>query len=252
MVTDDGAAVVAHLSANPPADYLLQHAGDGALLALAQHTPGAEEVAWTVLRTMFDRAWKGDRELSLELGAALGLTPEELWTELRGGPAEVDGGDEPELRALPVDLDELAEMLEGDPTYGGGRIDLRTGQTWPKEVLESLTYDGAGSDDEGEDEEGGDDEAGDDEDRWLWVGCQGSRDGYDDMVDFVETVKDPRLIGRLEVALDGRGAFRRFRNVLDREPAEFERWQAFSDDRRRGRARKWLAREGYRSVPKPR
>lgn len=32
----------------------------------------------------------------------------------------------PMLRPLPVDLEELASILEGDPVYGGGRIDLET------------------------------------------------------------------------------------------------------------------------------
>ena len=31
------------------------------------------------------------------------------------------------LRALPVDLEELAGILEGDPLNAGGRIDMRTG-----------------------------------------------------------------------------------------------------------------------------
>ena len=35
------------------------------------------------------------------------------------------------LRALPVDLDELAGILEGDLLRVGGRIDIRTGEVWP-------------------------------------------------------------------------------------------------------------------------
>ena len=34
----------------------------------------------------------------------------------------------PTLRPLPVDLEELSMVLEGDPVHGGGRIDLRTGE----------------------------------------------------------------------------------------------------------------------------
>ena len=61
------------------------------------------------------------------------------------------------------------------------------------------------------------------------------------MVDFVATVTDPVLADRLDVALDGRGAFRRFKDVLDRDPDELTRWYVFFGDRRRGRARAWLA-----------
>jgi len=70
------------------------------------------------------------------------------------------------------------------------------------------------------------------------------------MVQFAATVTDPGLADRLDIALDGRGAFRRFKDVLGRYPEELGRWLAFSDDRRRGRARSWLAGAGFRpAVP---
>lgn len=40
------------------------------------------------------------------------------------------------LRPLPVDLEELAMILEGDPVHGGGRVDLRTGEVWPQSAIE--------------------------------------------------------------------------------------------------------------------
>ncbi len=40
-------------------------------------------------------------------------------------------------RALPVDLDELAMIREGDPLNGGGRIDLRTGEVWHRAAIGS-------------------------------------------------------------------------------------------------------------------
>jgi len=39
----------------------------------------------------------------------------------------------------------------------------------------------------------------------------------------------------LEVALNGRGVFRRFKDVLSGSPAEHERWFAFHDERLRRR-----------------
>jgi hypothetical protein len=65
------------------------------------------------------------------------------------------------------------------------------------------------------------------------------------MEDFVDTLSDSERRDRLRIALDGRGAFRRFRDVLARVPDDHTRWSTFSDERRRGRARAWLAREGY-------
>jgi len=85
----------------------------------------------------------------------------------------------------------------------------------------------------------------DDEDRWLWVTCEGSGDGYRDMQAFIATVADPGHADRLEIAIQGRGAFRRFKDVLERWPEELDRWFAFSEERRRGRARAWLADAGY-------
>ena len=61
------------------------------------------------------------------------------------------------------------------------------------------------------------------------------------MAEFTGTVRDAQLRDRLEVALDGRGAFRRFKNVLLEFPAERERWFAFRDQRLHAAAREWLA-----------
>ena len=140
----------------------------------------------------------------------------------------------PDLRPLPVDLDELAGILEGDPMYGGGRVDLATGEVWPEPAIDYAREIGQEDEDES-----------DDPDKWLWVHCEGSRDGYRDMDLFIETVCDPGRADRLEIAISGRGAFRRFKDVLARWPGELDRWYAFSAERQRGRARAWLAEAGY-------
>lgn len=70
-------------------------------------------------------------------------------------------------------------------------------------------------------------------------------------------VADPDRADRLEIAIDGRGAFRRFKDVIARWPDEQDRWYAFSDERKRGRARACLAFKGYcvtapaKPLPKP-
>ena len=70
------------------------------------------------------------------------------------------------------------------------------------------------------------------------------------MEDFIGTIDDDHRAELLSVAIQGRGAFGRFKGTLARWPGELERWFVFSGDRQRGRARAWLAVEGYR--PKPR
>jgi len=86
-----------------------------------------------------------------------------------------------------------------------------------------------------------------DADAWLVVhGSYSSRQGYFDMEAFIETVDDPAMVDRLSIAIDGKGAFRRFRGVLERDEDLVNRWVAFSEERRLGRARAWLAEAGYR------
>jgi hypothetical protein len=68
---------------------------------------------------------------------------------------------------------------------------------------------------------------------------------------FTGTVTDPVLAGRLDVALNGRGAFRRFKDVLVAWDDELERWYRFSNERQRGRARSWLADAGYTVAAPP-
>lgn len=60
------------------------------------------------------------------------------------------------------------------------------------------------------------------------------------------TVPDPHRAELLAVAIEGRGASRRFRDVLHRWPDLVERWQVSNDDRRLGQAREWLADAGFR------
>ena len=58
------------------------------------------------------------------------------------------------------------------------------------------------------------------------------------------TVTEPDLAERLARTLEGRGAFRRFRHELTHWPDLEDRWYAYSAERRRGRARAWLATQG--------
>jgi Uncharacterised protein family (UPF0158) len=142
------------------------------------------------------------------------------------------------LRALPVDLEELAGILEGDPLSIGGRIDIANGEVWSQAAIEYVPETG---------EE--DEDTSDDPERWLAVHGEGSREGYRDMELFIASVEDPGRAERLAVAIQGRGAFRRFKYELACWPGELERWHALSEERQRGRARSWLAASGYRVLP---
>ena len=77
----------------------------------------------------------------------------------------------------------------------------------------------------------------------------GSSVEYGWMAEFAASVADARPRERLELAQAGRGAFRRFKNVLLDHPAERARWFAVRDARLREAAREWLAEQGIPSRP---
>ncbi|HEV8555094.1 MAG TPA: UPF0158 family protein [Actinophytocola sp.] len=65
---------------------------------------------------------------------------------------------------------------------------------------------------------------------------------YQDMADFAELVSDERAGRRLTRAIQGRGAFRRFKDELHEQyPDLLPVWYAFRDSRARRRAVEWLA-----------
>jgi hypothetical protein len=80
--------------------------------------------------------------------------------------------------------------------------------------------------------------------RYIAVPDRDSHEGYRDMEAFIEAVEDDHLRELLEVAIRGRGAFGRFKDVLARYPEAPERWFEFKDDRLRQRMLAWLDSEG--------
>jgi hypothetical protein len=64
---------------------------------------------------------------------------------------------------------------------------------------------------------------------------------YQDMADFVDLVSDDSAARRLARAINGRGAFRRFKDELHEEyPHLLPAWNAFRDTRAVRRAVEWL------------
>ena len=217
---DDDSSLVRILGGGLRSD-VLQLVGDALAAAATEGVAGAKELAGAWGDALRERGWAGDEELAAELDAAMGRRPA------------------PPGSPLPVDLEELSELLEAGLGEDGGRIDLETGEVWRASTIEYFA--------EQEPEEAPDFE---DPDRWLFVGPEGSHEGYRDMENFIATVDEPGRADRLGIAIDGRGAFRRFKDTISRWPDEQERWYRFSDERRRGRARQWLSFAGYRVVPK--
>ncbi|WSA75351.1 UPF0158 family protein [Streptomyces sp. NBC_01799] len=209
--TADGPSLLALLRERDLGD-VLQQCGDALSAAASQGVPGARETAARCAAALRERDWPGDEGLA-----------EQLDTEADGAARA--------LRLLPVDLEELSGLLEGDPVWSGGRIDLKTGECWPVAVGTEEAWD----EDEPEDDDGS-----------LHVPSAGSRDAYRDMEDFIVTLDDQDLARFLAIAIQGPGAFRRFKDMLAPSPAQLRRYWLFSEERRLSRARAWLADHGYR------
>jgi hypothetical protein len=84
------------------------------------------------------------------------------------------------------------------------------------------------------------DEIESDLDRYEAIPRAESYEGYEDMADFVATVEDERLRELLEVATNGKGAFRRFKDAVVHHPDEREMWFRFKDARVGERPLEWL------------
>ena len=88
----------------------------------------------------------------------------------------------------------------------------------------------------------------DDGKRYLDVPKADSREGYGDMEDFIATVEDVHVRELLWGAIQGRGAFRRFKDVLYDYPRERKRWFNFGTGQVRRRVLDWLESEGIEPI----
>lgn len=177
------------------------------------HDP-ARVVLARLLPRLEERGWLGDDELVEEF-------------------ERVTTGDADRLRPTPVDLGELASHLEGPTELDEGwMLEIATGRFWPRDPV------GMAGIDEPDDF--------DDPEAFAAVIGLGSDPGYGDMRDFIGAVTDDELAGRLGAAIQGKGAFRRFKDTLSRHEDSWGRWLTFSNERQLGRARWWLADAGLR------
>jgi len=142
-------------------------------------------------------------------------------------------------KRLQIDWDELEMALTWRTDEGGHYLDLTTGEV--------VVF--TGLDDELAE---GEIDAGLAEGRLIAIEPLPSSVEYGWMSEFAHSVADRALRRLLEVALDGSGAFRRFKDVLRDYPADRERWFAFRGERVRKAAREWLEENGVESTTEPR
>lgn len=158
-------------------------------------------------------------------------------------------------KKLKVNIPELAsEMDMGDNLELTAYLDTKTGEiiSLPDNVMRGIED----SDDavkglpdwEQELVETAGNILADEKNRFLMIPRRESREGYELMAAFAETVIRKGLREKLAIALDGKGAFQRFKNVLHDHPAELERWYAFKDESLREDAIRWLLEHGIEPV----
>jgi hypothetical protein len=143
------------------------------------------------------------------------------------------GDPPPELRRLPIDLEDVTIAM-GVANSGmlHHYVDRETGEVLliSEDELEEQAEDRARI----EAEPG----------RFIEVPPDDSHEAYRDMEDFAATAADARLQERLWWALNGPRPFRRFKDAVADDPTEEERWFCFRDERLIARAVAWLAEEG--------
>lgn len=78
-----------------------------------------------------------------------------------------------------------------------------------------------------------------------------SREQYRWMERFIPMVVDAQVQAKLTTAIDGKGAFRRFKDVLMSFALERERWFAFRSERLRVFMEAWMSAHGLSPIARP-
>ena len=165
------------------------------------------------------------------------------------------GNHDDSRKKLKIDLAELTyEMDQGNNSELSAYLDTKTGEiiSIPGDVLETMEDEEEDTEDlpkwERELIETAKEVFDDDKGRFLAIPRRESHEGYGLMASFATTVNNKQLGEKLNIALNGKGAFRHFRNVLNEHPDELERWYAFKDEYTRNEAIQWLLSNGIESV----
>jgi len=90
------------------------------------------------------------------------------------------------------------------------------------------------------------------DDKYLKIDPVSSREQYRWMERFIDSVEDEQeLQTQLTVAIDGKGAFRRFKDVLMSYPVQRERWFTFRSERLAACMKAWLTAHDIEAVERP-
>jgi hypothetical protein len=140
------------------------------------------------------------------------------------------------LRDVPVDWEALEDAFENNAPEVHSYLQLRTGEVL--RVVDGIA-----------DPEMHSRIASDSE--FLRVEPVSSREQYRWMERFIPLVEDTDLRQKLVSAIDGKGAFRRFKDVLMGHVQERERWFAFRSERLRVFMEAWLSAHSLQPIARP-
>jgi Uncharacterised protein family (UPF0158) len=87
--------------------------------------------------------------------------------------------------------------------------------------------------------------------QYLRIDSVSSREQYRWMERFIPLTEDMELREKLVSAIDGKGAFRRFKDALLSSTPERERWFEFRSERLRTFMEAWLEAHAIKSTPRP-
>jgi hypothetical protein len=134
------------------------------------------------------------------------------------------------MRVIPINWTDLETAFERNSPDTESFLDTRTGEVVT--VTEgAIDY----AEQRGKVQAGGE--------AYVRIEPAASREQYKWMERFVVGVTDEPLRERLVIAIDGKGAFRRFKDVLLNYPTERERWFTYRSDLLHWAMQKWLEKE---------
>jgi hypothetical protein len=139
------------------------------------------------------------------------------------------------LRDVPIDWEALEDAFENNAPEVHSYLHLSTGEVLrvvdgiaDPEMHQRIASDGS----------------------YMRVEPVSSREQYRWMERFIPMVEDKPLSDLLTQAIDGKGAFRRFKDVLMSHGAERERWFAFRSERLRVFMEAWLTAHALKPIPR--
>jgi Uncharacterised protein family (UPF0158) len=155
----------------------------------------------------------------------------------------IDAGDSPAatpppgpLRDVPVDWEALEDAFENNAPEVHSYLHLTTGEVLrvvdgvaDPQMHVRIASDG----------------------NYLRVEPVSSREQYRWMERFIPMVENGELRGKLTQAIDGKGAFRRFKDALMTYGPERERWFSFRSERLRTFMEAWLVAHAIQSIERP-